>query len=65
MLNCCEEMKRACKEDQFEGFIENGELVFSDDYDLRIKINYCPACGSVITFTPPSNTKPEDTSESN
>jgi len=60
-LYCCEEMRRADEQDHFNNCVDNGYLVFGYEYDDKIKLNFCPACGSVITFTPKlfSNNIPE------
>ena len=54
-------MRRADEQDHFNNCVDNGYLVFGYEYDDKIKLNFCPACGSVITFTPKlfSNNIPE------
>ena len=61
---CCEEMKRAVEEDSFNNAVKDGYLEYSYEYENKIKLNYCPACGLILTPTSilVPDTKPKDTS---
>ena len=48
---CCDEMKENIKWSFIDNNIENkAEISVSDEWDIKLEINYCPWCGKRIEF---------------
>ena len=61
MIYCCKDMEYLTQTVYFE--IKDGKpYIIDQEWEINIgeePIKYCPWCGSVLTITLPSNSKPE------